>query len=133
MKRLKFKVWDREKEIFLKDVFIGSDGQLYQFSKDTMFGAAITFLDSENKKILQFTGLRDKNGYEIYEGDIVNLKGDLYTVSWHGCFSSFDMTNIDKAKHYKDLYYLNKDFEKSVIVGNIYQNREMLKNDSNIR
>ena len=43
------------------------------------------------------------------------------------------MTNIDKMKQYKDLYYLNKDFEKSVIVGNIYQNREMLKNDSNIR
>lgn len=133
MKHLKFKVWDREKETFLKDVFIGSDGQLYQFSKNTMFGAAITFLDSENKKILQYTGLRDKNRHEIYDGDIVNLKGDLYTVSWNGCFSSFDMTNIDKAKHYKDLYYLNKDFKKSVIVGNIYQNREMLNNDSNIR
>lgn len=128
MKHLKFRVWDREKETFLKDVFVGSDGQLYQFSKDTIYGAAITFLGKENKKILQFTGLRDKNGYEIYDGDIVNLKGDLYTVSWNGCFSSFDMTNIDKAKQYKDLYILNKNFEKSEIVGNIYQNRELLEN-----
>lgn len=128
MKHLKFRVWDREKETFLKDVFVGSDGQFYQFSKDTIYGAAITFLDKENKKILQFTGLRDKNGYEIYDGDIVNLKGDLYTVSWNGCFSSFDMTNIDKAKQYKDLYILNKNFEKSEIVGNIYQNRELLYN-----
>lgn len=50
MKELKFRVWDKERETFLNNVFIGSDGTLYEFSKDTMFGTAITYLDSENKK-----------------------------------------------------------------------------------
>ena len=43
MKELKFRVWDKERETFLNNVFIGSDGKLYQFSKDTIFGTAITF------------------------------------------------------------------------------------------
>ena len=95
MKHLKFKVWDREKETFLKDVFIGSDGQLYQFSKNTMFGAAITFLDSENKKILQYTGLRDKNRHEIYDEDIVNLKGDF---TYHYELKNWDMFKVKELE-----------------------------------
>lgn len=128
MKELKFRVWDKERETFLNNVFINSDGKLYEFSKDTMFGTAISFLDSENKKILQYTGLHDKNGKEIFEGDIIKIKDETYRITWNGCFSSFDMTNIAKAKQYKDLYILNKNFEKSEIVGNIYQNRELLEN-----
>ena len=128
MKELKFRVWDKERETFLNNVFIGSDGTLYQFSKDTIFGTAITFLDSENKKILQYTGLHDKNGKEIFEGDIIKIKDETYRITWNGCFSSFDMTNIDKTKQYKDLYILNRDYQKSEIVGNIYQNRELLEN-----
>ena len=128
MKELKFRIWDKERETFLNNVFIGSDGTLYQFSKDTIFGTAITYLDSENKKILQYTGLHDKNGKEIFEGDIIKIKDETYRITWNGCFSSFDMTNIDKAKQYKDLYILNRDYQQSEIVGNIYRNRKLLEN-----
>lgn len=128
MKELKFRVWDKEREAFLNNVFIDSEGKLYQFSKGTIFGIVITYLDSENKNISKFTGLHDKNGKEIFEGDIIKIKDETYRITWNGCFSSFDMTNIDKAKQYKDLYILNKDYEKSEIVGNIYQNRDLLEN-----
>lgn len=128
MKELKFRVWDKERETFLNNVFIGLDGKLYQFSKATIFGIAITYLDSENKNISKFTGLHDKNGKEIFEGDIIKIKDETYRITYNGCFSSFDMTNIDKAKQYKDLYILNRDYQKSEIVGNIYQNRELLEN-----
>lgn len=128
MKELKFRVWDKERETFLNNVFIGLDGKLYQFSKVTIFGIAITYLDSENKNISKFTGLHDKNGKEIFEGDIIKIKDETYRITYNGCFSSFDMTNIDKAKQYKDLYILNRDYQKSEIVGNIYQNRELLYN-----
>ena len=108
MKELKFRVWDKERE--------------------TLFGIAITYLDSENKNISKFTGLHDKHGKEIFEGDIIKIKDETYRITYNGCFSSFDMTNIDKAKQYKDLYILNRDYQKSEIVGNIYQNRELLYN-----
>lgn len=78
MKELKFRVWDKERETFLNNVFIGSD--------------------------------------------------ETYRITWNGCFSSFDLTNIDKTKQYKDLYTLNRDYQKSEIVGNIYQNKELLEN-----
>lgn len=125
-KMLKFKVWDKQKQVFLKDVFISQKGELYHD-----FELAIVHLNAENKIIARFTGLHDKNGTEIYEGDVVKINNDFYWVAWNGCFSSFFMKNLDKEKQYNDLYFLNRDYKKAEIIGNIYENEEFLKNEKN--
>ena len=130
-KMLKFKVWDKEKQVFLKDVYISQDGELYEFSTFTTFRVVITYLNSENKKVLKFTGLHDKNGSEIYEGDVLRIKDGLYRVAWNGCFSSFFMKNLEKDKKYDDLYFLNANYKSAEIIGNIYENEEFLKNEKN--
>ena len=86
MRKIKFRVWCKNKNECEKNFSaIGQDGCLFQVGE---FWKAIS---QDNHIIMQFTGLLDKNGKEIYEGDIVKC---LHTpaivgkVEWNtGCLT----------------------------------------------
>ena len=76
----------------------------------------------------QYTGLTDKNGTKIFEGDIVNFKTTAYhfkncRIKYQSCYGRY--CAID-SKGYE--YPMDKTFEYEVI-GNIYDNPELLKNE----
>jgi len=85
--------------------------------------------DRDPAAIMQYTGLKDKNGKEIYEGDIVkgNLiykGGKLMTmgcVEYNNSFGAFCLRN-DGGQTFFDKHYLG-DFE---IIGNIHENPDLL-------
>lgn len=77
--------------------------------------------------LCQYTGLTDKNDKKIWENDIVrNGKGDIGVVQWFEEHAVFMIWN--KTKHH--VYYLaENDFSKIEIVGNEFDNPELLEGE----
>jgi len=74
----------------------------------------------------QFTGLKDKNGKEIFEGDIISYPDETnMTVSFSDTFASF----ILNKKGWMFGHYFGEAVnpEKCEVIGNIYENPEILK------
>lgn len=78
--------------------------------------------------LMQSTGLFDRNGKEIFEGDILDYKGRKALVRWHGSYASFIYRFVDELQNrnteWKPLYLA---YMKCEIIGNIYENPELLE------
>lgn len=133
MREYKFRVWDTENKEMLKV-------QELDF-EDTFYGGRLSirtdqyndYFDIEDMILMQYTGLKDKNGKEIYEGDIIF--DSFYERKAKVVFleGAFWLDYIDDFKEYKTIhkrYQLLANYDnKSVleVIGNIYDNPELLK------
>lgn len=97
---------------------------------DNVYGDTISF---EDCILMQSTGLKDKNGKEIFEGDIVKFpefNGDIYItpVAWDkscACFGvSFSGKYPVSFDYLEEFYTELKEIE---VVGNIYENPELVR------
>lgn len=87
--------------------------------------------DNEDIILMQYTGLKDENGVEIYEGDIVKEDGwdNLYLIVFEDC--QFIAKKI--GNHNGDIFTKrDKDLDGvlfPIVVGNIYENPELIKGE----
>ena len=139
MREIKFRVWDTKSESMEYEIAIGKG-----YGEDSyilFLGLGETFIiDDDIVKIMQYTGLKDKNNVEIFEGDIIRShnsrqgeKIEDYEVIYAGsgfCIKSLKENEIhSKGTLYSfALYSDNIDFLKDdYIIGNIHENQELLE------
>lgn len=121
-RKLKVRVWDEKYSVWVKDpIFI------YPFTDIVKQGHVIQL----------FTGLIDKNGKEIYEGDLINFSvnhtvclGDQDIIEWKNQKVFYDEENASFI--FGEVYeytMLDRILEKSLeVVGNIFENPELKAN-----
>ncbi|TES89943.1 MAG: hypothetical protein E3J87_11055 [Candidatus Cloacimonadota bacterium] len=118
MRKIKFRAWSKREKYMYKWK------QIHNGNLDDMIA-------DKDIIIRQYTGLKDKNGKEIYEGDILeHLKSKhTYKIEWDEESASYYMQGINPAwtgfyfsNHHTEIY--DDDFK---IIGNIYENPELLK------
>lgn len=132
MREIKFRCWDIENKEMLEvqelDYVDSYDGQ--PMIRTTMYN---DYFDTEDMILMQYTGLKDKNGKEIYEGDIIYCKQYIggncveYCIEkGYVCFNDGEFGLYRKQGYYQSLYKFKEyDYEFEVI-GNIYDNPELL-------
>lgn len=77
-------------------------------------------------KVMQFTGLKDKNGVEIYEGDVCRTR--YYSAMWRENLETVQVVMWDEDESSFGLR--KKNMANIEVIGNIYENPELLKGES---
>lgn len=116
-RELKFRAWDGDKMHKVWSL-LGTNlckvpKKSYPYSEDIVV-----------KDIMQYTGIEDYDGVEVYEGDIIeynNQKGKYYKIYWDECALSI---LADCGERIRDLFIGEN--TKFIIVGNIYENKELI-------
>lgn len=127
MREIKFRAWDKfhkkmlhEGDRELEHYALTFDGRIVE-SADTdlvIADGAMFFL-----KLMQYTGLKDKNGKEIYEGDI--LEGGL-ECKWNDSHACFYLTEGNGRDYPFGGMTPGKTEVGLAIIGSIYENPELL-------
>ena len=136
MRNIKFRVWNIEYNImFYPDkyhsLFFRQGGEEPDFWQMRIEKMPLKICDNKSGILMQYTGLKDKTGKEIYEGDILKS------------------ITLDNKEHFQDVYFkegafcLRTGFDTTLgvhlykrriiaheVVGNIYENPELLDSES---
>lgn len=133
MREIKFRAWNEVQEKMLN---------WYDFL-DTNIKNTFVAPESTGLILMQYTGLKDDNEKEIYEGDILHIDAYTYTepafsgdylVQYNELLGMWRLINLENNKKDKEDFMVFEDLKgwyrlDIAVIGNIYDNPELLKED----
>lgn len=131
MREIKFRGWDVE----LKQMVYNDEQTGYIEYETNPIRALNAILNGDDQGYIymQYTGIKDKKGKEIYEGDIVLVKAEGYEpiisqVEWGGTeYPAFDLPDYDdyEMNAFASIYH-SEPKETIEVIGNIYENPDFI-------
>lgn len=110
------------------------EGALYQISTDLPPFIMLINKHAESHEVIhetvgQYTGMTDKNGVEIFEGDICrnSRNGEIVSVKWHGTMAGFVWSKRKEGTCLYDFGELFRAHDKYEVIGNIRDDPELLE------
>ena len=126
MRTIKFRAWDKKDKVWIQEFHLTSYGKLLVWEDENESYSKPMF----DIILQQFTGLLDKNGKEIYEGDLI--KHDLWGITeivWeHGMFrgSNYENSKNKKWNELIDVTLADHQLQRCRIIGNVFENKNLL-------
>ena len=132
MREIKFRAWHKKRKKFYEVLHLHLKNYMNESDWATVKGYDIIHqtdvhiqLQPKDCIILQYTGLKDCDGTDIYEGDIVDCESFIVPIQWSTYGHAFftigtppreDRLTVGHAKHLE-------------VIGNIYENPELLEGE----
>jgi uncharacterized phage protein (TIGR01671 family) len=117
MREIKFRAWSTAEEVMVEWE------SLLKTMRRTM---DYSMFEDDELILMQYTGLKDKNGKEIYEGDIIKESNIIFTVKYFeedGAFGFWEKTFVGS----KERFFYATDASRYEVIGNIHETPELLK------
>lgn len=126
-REIKFRAWDKDSKRYGEVVEIE-----YNESRE-IDGIWVWYniheryepIPGANVTVEQYTGLKDKNGKEIYEGDIVEGSMGVFEVKWYDLVAQFMFRPNMSMKYHPP--FTSTQLEVMEVIGNIHENPELLE------
>jgi uncharacterized phage protein (TIGR01671 family) len=129
MREIRFRAWDKTTKTML---YIEPFEYIHIMTGKCRFDDGLIddghYLERDDFILMQFTGLKDKNGKDIYEGDILSHFEGKYQIIYNDNHACFMADGFYEAR-YDDPCNIFEEIERHQveIIGNIYENPELLK------
>lgn len=125
----RFRAWDEKNKEMFKDTFaVTESGEVVTVEQD-FITIAPDYIFVDHLTLMQSTGLTDKNGKEIFEGDILSIETDEENVKVEVSWDSKHALFVFESKKYNEKEALGELFEDNSypfkIIGNVWEHPEL--------
>lgn len=135
MRELKFRAWKKPNGIekgfmyFPERLFLNRNGKVWHIDGEKFSNSYV--LEHGFAVLMQYTGLKDKNSVEIYEGDILAFEDDkfVWSVEYDLCCFVANGGEYNQKEELIEFYDWKEESLDVVIIGNIYEHPHLLENN----